>query len=263
MMILFSTYFLLYRPAEFDGDEDNEERITGGKGWDRERWWYKLAQICQRWRSLVLGSASHLRVCLVCTYNTPVADMLAHSPALPLIIDFYSADQDITAEDEEGIFLALELRDRVRRVRIGAPVSKLQKLIMAMDQEYPVLEYLIMMIPTEDESTALMLPETLQAPRLRNLLLRGFVLPIRPRLLTTAVGLVTLILVATNPSTYFQPNDPIRWLSFMPQLETLLICIIFPVPNRDVEKQLIHTPILTNVTLPNLRWFFFRGASAY
>ncbi len=42
-------------------------------------------------------------VCHVCTIGTPVADMLAHSP--PLIIDYITEDDDITALDdsEDGI----------------------------------------------------------------------------------------------------------------------------------------------------------------
>ena len=49
----------------------------------------------------------------------------------------------------------------------------------------------------------------------------------------------------------------------MPQLETLVISFLFPVPNRNVERQLMRTPIITPVTLPNLRLFMFRGVSAY
>jgi hypothetical protein len=49
----------------------------------------------------------------------------------------------------------------------------------------------------------------------------------------------------------------------MPRLEKLLIAFLFPVPNSDVEMQLMHTPIMTHVTLPVLRCFDFRGASAY
>jgi hypothetical protein len=48
----------------------------------------------------------------------------------------------------------------------------------------------------------------------------------------------------------------------MPQLESLEIAFQFPIPNRDVERQLTHTPITTH-TLPNLRLFWFRGVSAY
>src|ERR1019366_6397053 len=85
---------------------------------------------------LILGSASYLDVCLVCTYGTPVADMLAHSPPRPLVID-YTGNQDLTAEDEEGGILALNQRDRVRRVCLWMPALSLQKLIVAIDEEYP------------------------------------------------------------------------------------------------------------------------------
>jgi hypothetical protein len=38
---------------------------------------------------------------------------------------------------------------------------------------------------------------------------------------------------------------------------------MFPVLNRDVERQLMRTPITTHVTLPNLLTLGFRGTSAY
>jgi len=68
-----------------------------------------------------------------------------------------------------------------------------------------------------------------------------------------------------HPSAYFQPNILFQWIPFMPQLEMIAIAIAFtfPVPNRDVEGQLTHTPITTPITLPNLRWFWFQGVGAY
>jgi hypothetical protein len=185
--------------------------------------------------------------------------MLAHSPPLPLVIDYDDRDCDKIVE-EEGILPTLGQHDRVCRIRLRIPAPNLQELIVAIDEEYPLLEYLIMEPSMDDRSTALMLPETFQAPNLRHLALTGFALPIRSRLLTTAVGLVTLALTVGHPSAYFQPNVLLQWLSFMPQLETLVISFLFPVPNSDVETQLLHT---THVTLPNLRWFVFRGVSAY
>ena len=257
--------FCLYRPFLLGEDEDDNARLSGGhRGWAAHgRWWYKLAHVCKRWRNVILGSASYLGVSLVCTNGTPVADMLAHSPPLPLAIDYRiypHGDRDIT-EDEEGAILALKHRDRVRHVRLFRPVTSLQKFIAAMDEEYPFLEYLIIG-PPDDTSTVLILPETLQAPHLRHLALIGFALPIGSRLLTTAVGLVTLFLRMTDPSTYFHPNALLHWLSFMPQLETLVIDFFFPVPNREIERQLTRTPIIT-VTLPNLHHFRFSGVSAY
>jgi hypothetical protein len=188
--------------------------------------------------------------------------MLAHSPPLPLVID-YNEHRNITEEVEEGIIVALGQRDRVRRIRLRISVLSTQKLILAIDEEYPVLEHLIVVPSTEDRSTVLKLPETLRAPRLRHLTLRGFVFPRETRLLTTAVDIVTLCLFMDHPSAYFQPTTLLQWISFMPQLETLLIEFSFPVPNRDVEKPPTRTPIMTSITFPNLRSFLFRGVSAY
>jgi hypothetical protein len=152
--------FYLCRPFLRGRDDTADWRYNG-------RWWYALAHVCQRWRNIVLGSASYLGLSLLCTYGTPVADMLAHSPHLPLVIGYFMKDRNLTTEDEEGIILALKQRDRVRRVRIGSAVTA--EVFMTMDEEYPILEYLCITLPKEDNSTILRFPETLQAPHLRHL----------------------------------------------------------------------------------------------
>ena len=256
--------FYLYRPFLLGEDDDNDAYLLGGKGgWIRGRWWYRLAHVCQRWRAIILGSAFYLGISLVCTKGTPVADMLANSPSLPLVIDYSLKYDDITAEDEERAILALKQRDRVRRVRLDMPVTSLRKLIVAMDEEYPILEHLIVIPRIKDINTILMFRDTFQAPHLSHLTLSGFILPIGSRLLTTAVDLVTLHLIMTHPSTYFYPNTLLRWVSFMPKLETLVIIFSLPVFNRDVEMQLTHTPIMAPVALPNLHRFTFRGFITY
>jgi hypothetical protein len=133
---------------------------------------------------------------------------------------------------------------------------------MAIDGEYPVLEYLVMW-PSEIDSSALILPETFQAPHLRHLLLIRFALPARSRLLMTAMNIVTLVLITEHPSAYYQPNILLQWLSSMPHLETLVVIFLFPIPNHDVERQLMHAPMLTHITLPNLRFLVLQSASAY
>ena len=256
--------FYLYRPHLLGEDEDENDRLAGGTWrWDRGRWWYKLSHVCQRWRRVILGSASYLDLSLVCTNGTPVADMLAHSPSLPLDIDYIEKDIEIAAEDEEGAFLALQQYNRLRRVRLDMYTTSLQKLIVALDDEYPILEYLIIIHPIEDNSSICQFPETLQAPNLRHVYLHGFALPMGSRLLTTAVGLVTLGLSMVHTSTYIHPNILLRWLSFMPQLETLKVYFQFPIPNRDVERLITHTSIATPITLPNLRYFDFSGVETY
>ena len=253
--------FSLYRPLFLGEDENDNDRFIGGKQWDRGRWWYRLAHVCQRWRNLTLGSASFLRLTLVCTNGTPVENMLAHSPPLPLTVD-YSSEDGITTEDEKGILLALEQRHRVHHLRLVFPAQNLQKLVMAIDGEFPIMEYLIVGPPL-DNNAALMLPETLHAPNLQHLALGCFACPIRSRLQPTAASLVTLFLTVNHQSAYFQPNVLLQSISVMLQLESLVILFSFPVPNRDVERQLARTPITTQITLPNLRLFWFRSVSAY
>ena len=253
--------FYLYRPPFLGEDGDDFDRlIGGGRRWVGGRWWYQLAHVCQRWRNLILGSSSYLGLSLVCANGTPVENMLTHSPPLPLTVDYVGID-DITADDEQGILLALEQRHRVRHLRLLAPVRNLQELIMEIDGEFPILEYLIV-YPTKN-IVDLRLPETLQAPHLRHLTLGGFACPIRSRLHPTAANLVALLLIINQRSAYFQPNILLQWISFMPQLENLEIAFSFAIPNRDVERQLTRAPIMAHVTLPNLRLFRFRGVSAY
>ena len=252
--------FYLYRPFFLGEDEDDFNRLYGGRErWNQGRWWYRLAHVCQRWRSLILGSASYLRLSLVCTNGTPIESMLAHLPALPLTID-YGGERDITAEDEHAILLALEQRHRVRHLRLALPVLYLQRLVMAINGEFPILEYLIV-YPTKI-STVLTLPETLRAPQLRHIMLGAFTRPIRPRLHPTTESLVSLFLIINHQSAYFQPNVLLQWISSMPQLENLAITFTFPVPDH-VERELVHTPITTHITHPNLRLFLFGGISAY
>ena len=190
--------------------------------------------------------------------------MLARSPPFPLVVGYFKKGREVTAEDEEGLILALKQRGRVRHVRFGtSAASTMQKLIVAMDEEYPILESLYITLPLKDKSSILTFPKTLQAPHLRYTDLRGFALPIGSRLLTTAVGLVTLNLVMLHPSTYFHPNTLLQWISLMLHLEMLKLYFQTSIPNRNIERQLIHVPIIAPITHPNLRHFHFRGVSAY
>ena len=249
-----------------ESEADIAQLLEGGE-WNRERWWHRLIQVCHRWRYLALESAYHLRLSLVCGRGTPVADMLAHSPPnIPLIIDHYDEEyQDLTAEDEEGIILALKHSDRVRRIRLLKPIPILKRIIIALNGEFPILEFLLIehqryYRPVIKNIPNLNFPETFRAPHLRELVLRNFATPIESPPLTSTGNLVTLFLTNIPSSVYFHPNALLQRLSLMPQLETLGICFNL---SCDVERQLLRTPIMTRATLPNLRWLTFRGASAY
>jgi len=181
--------------------------------------------------------------------------MLAHSPPLPLIIDYLHDHikdhhiMDYEAEDKKGVPLALQHRNRVRRIRLRTSVSVMKWLIAG---EFPVLEYLYLKFQYGS-----IFPETFQAPRLRHLILLNMTIPMRSPLLITCVGLVTLAL--QDASAYFSPNNLLQRLSPMHHLESLSIFLDPLFPNWRIERQLLLTPI----TLPNLRWFRFDGPNAY
>jgi len=105
-------------------------------------------------------------------YGMPVRGMLAHSPLLPLAIDYVDGDCEISPEDEEGILLALQRRCRIRRIRLCIPVSNLQRVILVIGREFPMLEYLHIK-PLADDNQRLILPEMFQAPNLCRIVLRN------------------------------------------------------------------------------------------
>ena len=256
--------FLLCRPMILDKNDASYMQILQGGNWNRERWWYRLLKVCRRWRYLILDSPLYLRLSLVCARGTPVADILAHSPPFPLIIDYLDQNHHITAEDEEGIILALQHRDRVRRIRLENPIPKLQRLVNALDGEFPILEYLyIDHQPAFEYNPNLIFPETFRTPHLRHLVLMYLAIPIGSTLLSNMGNLVTLSLNLIPPFAYFHPDALLQRLLLMPHLETLWITSNNYFSSGDVERQLSHRPIMTRVTLPNLRWLAFRGANAY
>src|SRR5712692_12073835 len=96
MMTHCSTYLIYIAHFLGQGEYDFDHFRAQEDSWDQGRWWYKLAHVCQRWRNLILGSASYLDLSLLCTNG-------------------------ITAEDEEGMILALRQRHRVRHLRLFFP----------------------------------------------------------------------------------------------------------------------------------------------
>jgi len=230
--------------------------------WENASWWYKPVQVCRRWRYLILASPARLDLHLICTYGTPVADMLAYSPPFPLIINYLDYGLDPSTEDEDAILLALQCRDRVRRIGLSTPAPNLLKLMNGIDGQFPALERLFIWPRTKDD-TSLMIPPTFQAPHLGMLSLSHAYLPLGSALLRTTVGLLTFLVLLDVPlSAYFQPSYLVAQLPFMPHLERLSIGFKSPIPTRRVERQPLHTLIEPCVTLP-LRILYFRGVNAY
>jgi hypothetical protein len=245
----------IYRLDIEDGDDKNG---IGYPRWGRQRWWYKLAHVSQQWRRVILAAPSLLDLHLVCTSGVPVADMLEHSPPFPLTV-FYLLDayKMLKGDDEIGALLALSHRDRVHQITLDIGSWQLEKLFVAMDGHFPILERLdiVSPIPGGPEVT---LPRTFVAPNLSHVILMRVALPIQRPLLTTT-GLVSLRLQDIPRSAYFPPSYLLASLSLMPLLEALFVEFNYPVSSRDIPD----ATTIPHATLPNLHEYRFRGVRAY
>ncbi|KAN0132126.1 hypothetical protein V8E53_010045 [Lactarius tabidus] len=152
----------------------------------------------------------------------------------------------IDAQDELGIFHALQLRDRLRRVVLCIPPSILDQLLLLMggDEPFPALSHLSLSSSAE-EGTILLLPKTLLAPNLRHLTLI-------PRHTYTR----------KHHFGYFIPQHLIARLRSFSQLEELSIGFSVPIPRPSTEGELLQD-MEAPVTLPLLKCLTFRGVSVY
>jgi len=111
------------------------------------------------------------------------------------------------------------------------PIPSLQKLVAALGDEFPMLQY-PRIEPLTRRNTHLILPTTFEVQHLRHLILNHFASPIRSTLLqVTAVGLVTPTLWWTHPSTYPPINHMLQTLSLLHRLGTLEIGFRSPFPS--------------------------------
>ena len=110
---------------------------------NQPRWWHMLTQICQRWRSLILISPSRLNLHVVCTKGAPVEEMLAYFPHLPLEVNYkFVGGERRQRDDERNMLLSLQRRHLVRRIRLDAPDRVLQRMIIPLNEEFPMLDHL-------------------------------------------------------------------------------------------------------------------------
>jgi len=249
------TIFYHCRPPVLlvEGDGDRID-LFGGR-WECKHWWCELTWVCRKWRRLMHTSPSYLGISLLCRPGTPVSRMLA---SFPLIIDHVPPDDHIPAAGGEGIIFALKHRNRVRRIRLQVFVPSMTRLIEALDEEFPLLEYLYIK-PPMSLSNELSLPVAFGAPHLRHLVLFNFTFPIGSSFLA---GLVALSLRDFIPPANFGPNTLLQQLSLMPHLETFVITFHPCLPSQNVTGGLWQIPLSTQYTLPNLRWLGFGGPSA-
>jgi hypothetical protein len=192
----------------------NLYRLDNDVNWNTRLGWCNLSQVCRRWRHLVYRSAFYLGLQILCTNGTPLVDTLVHLPPLPLVVDYqYLTATLMDAQDERGIFHALQLRDRLRRIILRIPPSILYRLLLLMELEepFPALSHLSLSSSAE-YGNILLLSKTLLAPNLRHLTLLGIGLSKKLMFLSSTVSLVTLTLANIRDFGYFLPHHLIARL---------------------------------------------------
>jgi F-box-like len=233
-------------------------RLDDEENWNLQHRWCKLAHVCRRWRYLIYDFPSLLNMRLTLTNGSPNIDTLCHLPPLPLVIAYRDP---VTPKDEESILLAFQQRERIHQVMLQATSPSLQKLLVHMHDAFPRLEQLSLLSTTE-QITALRLPGSFLAPKLRRLIFSGVGLPTEFifSLLTSAVALVSFTL--TNVRSYLPPDRLLAPLQSLSQLAELSISYPLFVSSPPSERELRRTPI-TRVTLPTLKRLTFQGLDAY
>ena len=236
-------------------------RLCDQNSWDAQLGWFKLSHVCRRWRHLLHSLAFLLGLHIQCTNGSPIVDTLDHMPPVPLSVDYSCEIATISKQDELGIYHALRLRDRVRRIVLHIPPPTLQSCLTLMDEAFLTLERLSLS-SIVDEISSLIVPKTFLAPNLRHLTLNGVGLPKRLQLLTSTISLVTLALTNIRVSGYFRPRLLVARLQLLPQLEELSIGFSIPLPRPSTEGELLGKQGAP-VTLPNLKLLTFQGVSSY
>ena len=149
--------------------------------------WQLLVHVCQRWRSLVLGSPRRLNLQLYCTPNTPAKDTLDVWPALPLIIKGSMS----TSPDTDNIIAALGQSNRVRQVGLHVGDQELEEVLAVMQVPFPGMTRMKLM----SIDGTVVIPDSFlggSAPRLQYFELLGIPFLGLPKLLLSAANLVSL-----------------------------------------------------------------------
>ena len=226
--------------------------------------WYALVHVCRKWRKVVFGSPRRLNLRLHCRAGTPVQETLDVWPAtLPIVVMVYGDE----VWDEDDIVAALEHNDRVCAIDLWpgyVPNSQLEKLFATMQQSFPALTRLQLHCEARDE-IAPAFPDSFlggSAPRLlQSLILGGIPCPGLPKLLRSAIHLVTLELSGIPHSGYFSPEAMIHGLYELIRLEKLVIG--FDSPQCCPDRKSRHPPLPRRIPLPVLTTFQFKGVGEY
>ena len=246
----------------FDFCGDNHDRLNIRHIWD----WHFLVHVCRRWRQIIFASPHRLNLKIFCTNRTPVRTHLGIWPTLPIVVDYYPvySGSSRIPPNEDNIVAALDSKnlDRVCFVRLGVTGSQLKKIATVMQEPFPALKNLRIVLEAGYTSEAV-LPDGFlggSAPDLQKIMFSGVPYPALPTLLLSASGLVELDLHSIPPISYISPEATVTSLDALPRLERFSIefdSLTTSHPNR------IYSPPITQTVLPSLAFFRFRGPNEY
>jgi hypothetical protein len=156
----------------------------------------------------------------------------------------------------------------------------MRDLVGAMDDEYPLLQRLVIRSWDEpspnhnhnrhrnrspSDAATVTLHEKFRATPMHRLVLSNVALPASSRLLSGAgADLVSLRLFKLPAASRdFHPVHLTTQLAALSRLEMLTICFSAPAPNREITRSLQGVPTTTRIALPRLHVLAYRGSSAY
>src|SRR5258708_3261466 len=198
--------------------------------------WHTLVHVCRKWRSVVFGSPLRLNLRLLCTEDTPVREILAVWPPLPIVVWQHSN----SAWGIDNIMAALEHNDRVCEITLrGVTSLELEEVLAPMQKPYPALTDLTIWRQDDHGAAPIVLESFLggSAPRLRHLSLDRIPFPGLPKLLLSATHLVVLHLWDVPNSGYFTPEAIVTGLSTSTCLKLLFLEFEYPLSRPKTERR--------------------------
>ena len=221
--------------------------------------WTTLAQVCRRWRAIILASPRRLHLRVTCYPGTPVKKSLDIWPPFPIAIICFPSHMLEGRKGEDNLVAALEHRDRISDIYIVDPW--MERYLDAMQEPLPALTDLYLGTFFRD---SLVLPDTFlggYVPLLRSFTLKNISFPAFPKFVLHATNIVTLRLFELRASDHvsLSPEVMAACLAALPHLGFLSIQFRY-----DTISPLQTTPPpLTHTVLPSLTDFRFMGATVY
>jgi len=232
-------------------------RLDDEYGWNHRHRWYKLLQVCRRWRYVTLEWKSRLKLRIQCNFANRRTTILSHLTQIPLIISFKFHARNPPLSKKK-LLLALQNPDRVSSVSIDHWCLGDLELRRALDNTFPMLDILSL---SEDYGCRV-LPDNFVAPHLRVLHLQNITISRGSLLLANATNISSLRLESIPSFDYFPPEYLAECMASMPHLDNISISFLPNSPLPDTVVELPHTHI-TRFTLPRLSRLIYAGISLY